>query len=168
MHNYPQNQSYVGSSGQTLTTNVSTTLCSWQICHQTHLVPNQIMRTIGGATLHHLEMVHQRYTNWDAMIVYYMRAHNEWHHMAREGMEQMYLTSTESLIDSGDTRLSSKNFAALNMLGQVRRGLSSSFMRPRAVSKESWPRRPTGGLQRRTTGEPVNVCLVAEGTPFGC
>ena len=49
MHNYPQNQSYVGSSGQTLTTDVSMTLCSWQICHQTHVlcgrttfVPNQI------------------------------------------------------------------------------------------------------------------------------
>ena len=29
-------QSYVGSSGQTLTTNVSMTPCNWQICHQTH------------------------------------------------------------------------------------------------------------------------------------
>ena len=28
---FPQNQSYVGSSWQTLTTNVSMTLCSWQI-----------------------------------------------------------------------------------------------------------------------------------------
>jgi hypothetical protein len=34
---YPQNHSYVGSSGQTLTTNVSMTPCSWQICHQTHV-----------------------------------------------------------------------------------------------------------------------------------
>ena len=49
MHKYPQNQSYVGSNGQTLTTNVSMTLCSWQICHQTHVlcgcttfVPNEI------------------------------------------------------------------------------------------------------------------------------
>ena len=31
---YPKNQSYVGSSGQTLSTNVSMTLCSWQIRHQ--------------------------------------------------------------------------------------------------------------------------------------
>ena len=38
MHKYPQNQSYVGSSGQTLITNVSMTLCSWQIYHQTHLL----------------------------------------------------------------------------------------------------------------------------------
>ena len=35
MHKNPQNQSYVGSSGQTLATNVSMTLCNWQICHQT-------------------------------------------------------------------------------------------------------------------------------------
>ena len=49
MHKYPQKQSYVASIGQTLTTNVSMTLCSWQICHQTHvscrcttLVANQI------------------------------------------------------------------------------------------------------------------------------
>ena len=38
VHKYPQNQSYVGSSGQTLTTNVSMTLCSWQIRHQTHVL----------------------------------------------------------------------------------------------------------------------------------
>ena len=35
---YPKNQSYVGSSGQTLTTNVSMTPCDWQICHQTHVL----------------------------------------------------------------------------------------------------------------------------------
>ena len=38
VHKYPPNQSYVGSSGQTLTTNVSMTLCSWQIRHQTHVL----------------------------------------------------------------------------------------------------------------------------------
>ena len=49
MHKYPQNQSSVGSMGQTLTTNVSMNLCNWQICHQTHVlcdctacVPHQI------------------------------------------------------------------------------------------------------------------------------
>ena len=43
------NQSYVGSSGQTLTTAVSMVLCDWQSCQQTHVlcgcntfVPNQI------------------------------------------------------------------------------------------------------------------------------
>ena len=34
MHKHPQNQSYVGSSGQTLTTNVPMTQCSWRICDQ--------------------------------------------------------------------------------------------------------------------------------------
>ena len=38
MHKHPQNQSYVGSSGQTLTTNVSMTLCNSQIRHQTHVL----------------------------------------------------------------------------------------------------------------------------------
>ena len=45
-----------GSSGQTLTTNVSMTLCTWQICHQTHVlcgrttfVPNQIRYQINTA-----------------------------------------------------------------------------------------------------------------------
>ena len=33
-----KNQSYVGSSGQTLTTNVSMTLCGSQICHETHVL----------------------------------------------------------------------------------------------------------------------------------
>ena len=53
MHKYPQNQRYVGSSGQTLTINVSMTLCKWQICHQIHVlcgrtifVPNQIRSQI--------------------------------------------------------------------------------------------------------------------------
>ena len=38
MQKYPQNQSYVDSSGQTLTTNVSMTLCNWRIRHQTPCV----------------------------------------------------------------------------------------------------------------------------------
>ena len=38
MHKYPQNQSSVGSSGQTLTTNVFMTLCNWRMCHQTHVL----------------------------------------------------------------------------------------------------------------------------------
>ena len=49
MHKYTQNQSYVGSTRQTLTTNVCMTLYNWQICHQTHVlcgcttfVPDQI------------------------------------------------------------------------------------------------------------------------------
>ena len=37
MHKYTQNHSYVGSSGQTLTTNVSMTLCDLQTRHQTHV-----------------------------------------------------------------------------------------------------------------------------------
>ena len=38
VHKYPQNQSSVGPSGQTRTTNVSMTLCNWRICHQTHVL----------------------------------------------------------------------------------------------------------------------------------
>ena len=38
MHIYPQNQSSVGSSRQTITTNVSMTPCNWQICHQNHIL----------------------------------------------------------------------------------------------------------------------------------
>ena len=37
-HKHPQNQSCVGSSGRTLTTNVSMTLCDSQIRHQTHVL----------------------------------------------------------------------------------------------------------------------------------
>ena len=33
-----KNQSYVGSSGEKIKTNVSMTLCSWQSCHQTHVL----------------------------------------------------------------------------------------------------------------------------------
>ena len=38
MHKDTKNQSYVGSSGQTLTTNVSMSLCASQIRHQTHVL----------------------------------------------------------------------------------------------------------------------------------
>ena len=38
MHKDTKNQSYVGSSGQPLTTNVSMTLCDSQIRHQTHVL----------------------------------------------------------------------------------------------------------------------------------
>ena len=38
MHKHPQNRSYVGSSGQTLATNVSMTLCDSQIHHQTYVL----------------------------------------------------------------------------------------------------------------------------------
>ena len=38
MHNYPQNQTYVGSTGQKFATNLSMTPCNWQICHQTHVL----------------------------------------------------------------------------------------------------------------------------------
>ena len=55
MHRYPQNQSHVGSSGQTLTSNVSMTLGNWQICYQTNVlcgcttfVPNHIRYQTGG------------------------------------------------------------------------------------------------------------------------
>ena len=34
----PQNQSHVGSSGQRLTTNVSPTVCNWQMWRQTHVL----------------------------------------------------------------------------------------------------------------------------------
>ena len=37
MHKDTKNQSYVGLSGQTLTTNVSMTLCDSQIRHETHV-----------------------------------------------------------------------------------------------------------------------------------
>ena len=37
MHKDTKNQSYVGLSGQTLTTNVPTTLCDSQIRHETHV-----------------------------------------------------------------------------------------------------------------------------------
>ena len=38
MRKHSQNQSYAGSSGQTLTRNVSMTLWNWQIRHQTHVL----------------------------------------------------------------------------------------------------------------------------------
>ena len=44
---YPQNQSYVGSSGRTLTTNVSMTLRNWRICHQAHVLWLHYITTFG-------------------------------------------------------------------------------------------------------------------------
>ena len=48
MHKYPQNQSCVGASGQTRTTNMSMILCDWQIRPQIHV---SCGRTTSGTDL---------------------------------------------------------------------------------------------------------------------
>ena len=51
------------------------------------------VRIISGATLHHVAMAHQKYLNWASMVAHYMRAHNQWLHMACQGVEEAYLAS---------------------------------------------------------------------------
>ena len=51
------------------------------------------VRTISGATLHHVAMAHQKYLNWASMVAHYMRAHNQWLRMACQGAEEAYLAS---------------------------------------------------------------------------
>ena len=51
MHKQPQTESYLGSSGQTLTTNVSMTLCDSQVRHQTHVLCGY---TTFGTELHYV------------------------------------------------------------------------------------------------------------------
>ena len=46
------------------------------------------VRTIGGATLHHMAMAHQRYLNWAAMVIHYMRAHGQLLRMACQGWKR--------------------------------------------------------------------------------
>ena len=55
------------------------------------------VQTIGGAILHHLATAHQRYINWATMVVYSMRAHNQWLHMACQGVEQVYFASFQKV-----------------------------------------------------------------------
>ena len=51
------------------------------------------VRTISGATLHHVAMAHQKYLNWGTMVTHYMRAHNQWLRMACQGVEEAYVAS---------------------------------------------------------------------------
>ena len=51
------------------------------------------MRTIGGATLHHVAMAPQKYLNWAAMVTHYMRAHSQWLCMACQRVEEIYLAA---------------------------------------------------------------------------
>ena len=51
------------------------------------------VRTISGATLHHVAMAHQKYLSWATMVTHYMRAHNQWLRMACQGVEEAYLAS---------------------------------------------------------------------------
>ena len=54
--------------------------------------------TISGATLHHVAIAHQKYFNWVTMVTHYMRAHNQWLHMATKDWKQhTYFPSARSL-----------------------------------------------------------------------
>ena len=51
------------------------------------------MRTMSGATLHHIAMAYKKYLNWATMVTHYMCAHNQWLCMACQGVEETYLVS---------------------------------------------------------------------------
>ena len=51
------------------------------------------VRTISGATLHHVAMAQQKYLNWATMVTHYMHAHNQWLRMACQGVEEAHLAS---------------------------------------------------------------------------
>ena len=51
------------------------------------------VRTIIKATLHHVGMAHHKYLNRASMVAHYMRAHNQWLHMACQRVEEAYLAS---------------------------------------------------------------------------
>ena len=60
---------------------------------QSYEVYTKQVQTIGGATLHHVVMAHQKYLNWAAMVTHYMHAHNKWLRMACQRVEEIYLAS---------------------------------------------------------------------------
>ena len=60
---------------------------------QLYAVYTRQVRTIGGATLHHMAMAHQKYLNLAAMVTHYMRVHNQWLRMACQRVEETCLAS---------------------------------------------------------------------------
>ena len=48
------------------------------------------VRTIAGATLHHMSMCHQKYATWAYMMVYRMRAHKQWLNRSMEEAGRLY------------------------------------------------------------------------------
>ena len=68
-------------------------LCTFSLHGQLYEVCSRQVRTIGGATLHHVVIAHQKDLNWIAMVTHYMRAHNQWLHMACQRVEEICLAS---------------------------------------------------------------------------
>ena len=54
------------------------------------------IRTIGGATMHHASMSHQKYMTWASMMAYRMRAHEQWLRMCMGEAEHLYRAAFSS------------------------------------------------------------------------
>ena len=47
-------------------------------------------RTMGGATMHHASMSHQKYMTWASMMIYPIRAHEQWLHTCMTEAGRLY------------------------------------------------------------------------------
>ena len=89
-------------------------------------------RTIGGATLHHASMSHQKYMTWASMMIYRIRAHEQWLHTCMTEAERLYratFSSTSQSIRASYVELiHSRHRAAYESAGALKRQIHSQYV----------------------------------------
>ena len=89
-------------------------------------------RTIGGATLHHASMSHQKYMTWASMMIYRIRAHEQWLHTCMTEAERLYratLSGTcRSIRASYVELIHSRHRAVYKSAGALKRQIHSQYV----------------------------------------
>ena len=82
-------------------------------------------RTIGGATLHHASMSHQKYMTRASMMIYRIRAHEQWLHICMTVAERLYRATfsgtSRSIRASYVEPIHSRHRAAYESAGALKR-----------------------------------------------
>ena len=112
-------------------------------------------------------MPHQRYTNWATMVMHYMRAHNQWLHMACQGVDQVYLTSfqrvSQGLWREYDAPVRKVCYHKYNRAGRAKVTLFSH-----TVSQSTRQHMPAQATWWAATRPLVDRRLGPERAPLGC
>ena len=89
-------------------------------------------RTIRGATVHHASMSHQKYMTWSSMMIYRIRAHEQWLHTCMTEAERLYRATfsgtSQSIRASYVELIHSRHRAAYESAGALKRQIHSQYV----------------------------------------
>ena len=89
-------------------------------------------RTIGGATLHHASMSHQKYMTWASMMIYRIRAYEQWLHTCMTEVERLYRATfsgtSRSIRASYVELIHSRHRVAYESAGALKRQIHSQYV----------------------------------------